>query len=338
MLDVVLVGCGFMGRMHASIWTRTEGARLVGVVDKDSGRVEAFAAEFGVSGFPDLDTALTATEAQAVDLCVPTDLHAALTIEAASLGRHVLVEKPMARDLEGADTMIATAKEAGARLMVAHCIRFWPEYVLLKEAVDDGRFGRLLSLDLARHGAFPTWAAENWLADERRAGGAALDMHCHDTDFAAYLLGEPDTISSWGTVDGRGVSGIATTMTFGETLVTLSGGWNLPQGAPFRMAYRAVFERGAMILDGALTIYEEGKEPFTPASEEDEIEGGGNLTSLGAYGAEIAEFVRCVAAGEDSPRCLPESSRASLALVLEEIARVHGGDDHSAEYAVARTD
>lgn len=311
-----------MGRMHATVWGKVEGARLVGVVDRDPERREPFAAEFGVPGFPDLASAQAAVAFDAVDVCLPTDRHAEFTIQAVALGKHVLCEKPMALDLPSADAMIAAAREAGVRLMIAHCIRFWPEYVWLKTAVDEERYGRLLSLDLNRYGAFPTWSSEGWLADETRSGGAALDMHIHDTDFARHLLGDPETLASWGTVDDRGVSQIFTTMSFGDTIVQAQGGWNLPAGTPFKMAYRAILERASAIFDaGSLTVYEEGEEPFSPEFPKTEVVGGGNVSDLGGYLHEIEEFVRCVAAGEDSSRCTPESSRESLALVLEEIGQ-----------------
>ncbi len=312
-----------MGRMHATVYGILDGAQLVGVVAKDGDRTQAFAVEFGVQAYPDLESAVAATGADAVDICLPTYLHREFAVKASRLGLHVLCEKPMAMTTEEASEMIGAAREAGKRLMVAHCIRFWPEYALLKEATDDGRYGRLLSLDLNRYGAFPTWSWNGWLGEEGRSGGAALDMHIHDTDFARFLLGEPDEVASWGTIDDRGISQIFSTMTFGGTIVQLQGGWNLPAGAPFKMAVRAIFERAVMIFDaGPLTVYEEGKEPFTPEFPKMETSGGGNISDLGGYYHELAEFVRCVRVGEDSPRCTPESSRDSLELVLREISLV----------------
>ena len=136
-------------------------------------------------------------EVDVVDICLPTDLHADFAVRALQMGKHVVCEKPMAISLAEADRMIEAARKSGRRLMIAHCIRFWPEYVELRRLVESGELGHLLSLSLTRYSPFPSWGSDNWLADERRAGGAALDLHIHDTDFAAYLMGRaPDEMAS----------------------------------------------------------------------------------------------------------------------------------------------
>ncbi|HMS55737.1 MAG TPA: Gfo/Idh/MocA family oxidoreductase, partial [Fimbriimonadaceae bacterium] len=253
----------------------------------------------------------------------PTFLHREFTVRALEAGVHVICEKPMALTTEDADAMIATAQTTGKSLMIGHCIRFWPEYAALKNLVDGGTLGRLLSLNLTRFGAFPTWSAENWLADPEKAGGGVLDMHIHDTDFAHYLLGTPETQTSWGSIDQRGASHVFTTMTYGQTIVHLEGGWNLPSSAPFKHAFRAVFERGLAMMDaGPLTIYEDGKEPVVPEFTKMSAAGGGNISDLGGYFHELDYFVDCLTSGRPFQTVTPESSRASLATTLEEIRQV----------------
>lgn len=307
-----------MGGMHASVYRQLQACELVGVSDRNPERAAKFGREHGC---PVFETQEALTEAvDAVDVCLPTDLHSDASVAALAAGRHVFCEKPMALTLEEADRMISAADAAGKQLMIGHCIRFWPEYALLKETCDEGRLGGLASLNLTRYGAFPSWSAENWLADETRAGGGALDMHIHDTDFALYLLGEPDSMTSRGTVDARGVSQIFTTMMYGPTIVHLEGGWNLPAGTPFKMAFRAIFEHGAMIMDaGPLTVYEDGKEPIIPKFQSMKAEGGGNISDLGGYYHELSYFVEKVGNNEPLETVTPQSSRLSLATALEEI-------------------
>jgi len=79
--------------------------------------------------------------------------------------------------------------------MVAQVIRFWPEYVKLKEIFDSGSLGKMVSISCARLSPTPTWAWNNWLLDSERSGGALLDLHIHDTDFLLYLLGKPQKAS-----------------------------------------------------------------------------------------------------------------------------------------------
>lgn len=313
--------------MHATVYGMLDRAKLVAVADRNIAKAQEFAAGYDIPAYSSLEDMLSSEDIDALDICLPTHLHAEATMRAASEGLHVLCEKPMALSIEEADAMIETCRSNGVRLMVAHCIRFWPEYVRLKNAVDSGEMGRLLSLNLTRYGQFPSWSSDNWLADEKLSGGGVLDMHIHDTDFALHLLGEPDSMESWGTIDARGPSHAFTTMQFGGTVVHLEGGWNLPPGAPFKMAFRAIFERGAMIFDaGPLTIYRDSGEHEVPQFVSMSAEGGGNISDLGGYFHEIDYFVNCLLDGKPMDLVTPESARLSLATTLREIAqiRAHG--------------
>jgi predicted dehydrogenase len=325
MQKVAIVGCGFMGRMHANVYGLLENAELVAFVDRKPEKRDTYSGEFNAPAYetlhelfekhPDLD---------AVDICLPTYEHKDATLAVASAKKHVFCEKPMALSVDEADEMISACDKAGVRLMIGHCIRFWPEYDLLKKMADDQRLGRLLSINLTRFGEFPFWSTDNWLADESKAGGGALDMHIHDTDYIHYLLGEPKSVSSWGTVDHRGTSQIFTTMTYPDgSIAHLEGGWNLPSNTPFKMAFRAIFERGAAIMDGApMTVYEAGKEPVVPEFPKMEAAGGGNISDLGGYYHELRYFIDRLESGEPFQITTPQSSRESLATTLEEIRQV----------------
>jgi predicted dehydrogenase len=309
--------------MHANVYGLLPDAEVVAAVDNRPEALGSFTEKFACPGFATLEEALDL--ADVVDICLPTDLHAEFIIKAAEAGKHVFCEKPMARTVEEAEKMARVCRERNVRLMIGHCIRFWPEYALLKEIVDDQRLGALLSINLTRYGAFPTWSAEQWLADETRAGGGVLDMHIHDTDYAHYLLGSPDKIVSCGTVDRHGPSHVFTTMQFGSTIAHLEGGWNLPPKTPFKMAFRAIFERGAAIMDaGPMTIYEDGQDPTIPTFDKMAAEGGGNLTDLGGYFVELQYFIDCLESGKPFEVVTPESSLQSLKTVFEEIRQIKG--------------
>ena len=323
MLRIGLVGCGFMGRMHANVYKTLDNAKLVGAADKNPDVSSKYANEFGANAYSSLEEMIASEEIDVVDICLPTYLHSEYTIKAAEAGKHVFCEKPMALSLDEADAMIAACEAAGVQLMIGHCIRFWPEYTILKKITDEATLGKLLSVNLTRYGAFPAWSSENWQADEAKAGGGVLDMHIHDTDFIHYLLGTPDSATSWGTVDSRGASQVFTTMTYGKTIAHLEGGWNLPGSAPFKHAFRAIFENGAAIMDaGPLTIYEEGKDPVVPEIPKMEAAGGGNISDLGGYYHELRYFVDRVGSGQPLEIVTPQTSRTSLATTLEEIRQI----------------
>jgi predicted dehydrogenase len=322
-MKVGLIGCGFMGRMHANVYKVLSGAELVAVADDKPQQAEAFERDFGVPAYSTLGEMMSAQELDAIDICLPTYLHKAATVEAVRAGKHIFCEKPMAMTVAEADEMIAETEKAGVQLMIGHCIRFWPEYVVVKNLVDDGSMGKLVSINLTRYGQFPFWSIDNWLADESKAGGGVLDMHIHDTDYIHYLLGEPDAIESWGSVDERGPSHVFTTMTYGDTIAHLEGGWNLPTKTPFKMAFRAIFECGAAIMDaGPLTLYRPDQEPEVVTFPPMKTEGGGNISDLGGYYYELEYFVRCLQEGKPFETVTPQTSRKSLETTLEEIRRL----------------
>ncbi|MCE2766293.1 MAG: Gfo/Idh/MocA family oxidoreductase [Fimbriimonadaceae bacterium] len=318
MLKVGVVGCGFMGKMHSSVYAMLPNAEFVGVYDVSEERGKPVAEKHGVAFFSDFEA--FAASVDAIDICLPTYLHAEYTVKAAELKKHVLCEKPMALTTADAEKMVAACRENDVRLMIAHCIRFWPEYALLKKLTVEGQLGALVSLNLTRYGEFPSWSSNDWLSNEELTGGAALDMHIHDTDYALYLLGKPLEVFSAGTYDDKGLSHIFSTFVYSNTVVHLEGGWNLPPGAPFKMAFRAVFENGAAIWDGGpMTVYEKGKDPVVPEFPKMSTAGGGNISDLGGYYHEIKHFVDRVLSGEEFDVSTPESSLDSLTVALEEI-------------------
>jgi predicted dehydrogenase len=321
MLRVGIAGCGFMGRMHASAYSLIDGVEVAAFYDRRPEKREAYAADCGAEPIGSFDQLVESVDA--VDVCLPTNLHASHTVQALRAERPVLCEKPMALTLEEADQMVEAAEQTGQTLLIGHCIRYWPEYALLKQIADDGRYGPLLSVNLTRYGEFPHWSSDNWLADENLSGGGALDMHIHDTDFALYLLGEPDEVRSFGTVDSTGAAHAFTTMRFGTAVAHLEGGWNLPPKTPFKMAFRAVFERAAAIMDGGpMTVFPRDGEPWIPEFPKMEAAGGGNISDLGGYYHEVKDFVDCVREGRKPTVVTPGSSRRSLAMALEEIRQI----------------
>ena len=92
---------------------------------------------------------------EAVDICLPTDMHAAVAIEALRAGKHVLVEKPMALDSEAAEQMLSAAKAAGKMLMVGQVLRFFPAYRAMADEVKSGRVGKVHSVLFRRRCAAP---------------------------------------------------------------------------------------------------------------------------------------------------------------------------------------
>jgi predicted dehydrogenase len=228
----------------------------------------------------------------------------------------------MALTLGQADQMIEAAREADRLLMIAQCIRFWPEYLYLRQAVRDGRYGNLLSLNMYRLGGRPIWSWENWFLDPAQSGGTILDLHIHDVDYVNYLLGLPDQIqASARQTEATGSYDIvhAVYNYSGGPQVHIHAGWSMAQ-IPFNAGFDAWFERGFVRYDG------KADPPLVTFQDLVKADGQTPQYEKGdAYADEIAYFCRCVQEGQVPAECPPKSARDSLGLVKKEIAAIESG-------------
>lgn len=246
-----------------------------------------------------------------VDICLPTDLHAEVSITALTAGKHVLCEKPMALTSADCDRMIAAAQESNRILMIAQVLRFWPEYMALKDFVSEQKHGAARSATFIRQCGMPDWS--KWLPVPARSGGAVIDLLVHDIDQAISLFGMPQWVSAkqLGDVDAL----TATLFYPGGPEVRVQGGWFTP-GAPLQMSFQVRAERAEMELtpDGLMLSDQSGQRK--------KVE-----TSGDGYEAEIIYFMTCVRESKQPQRCLPaDSARAiKLALAMKE-SRAMGGE------------
>jgi len=232
----------------------------------------------------------------------------------------------MALTFADAKEMAKTARKTGVKFMVAHVIRFWPEYQLLKEYHDKKKLGKLLALSMTRVSPRPTWSWNNWLMNPSKSGAALVDLHVHDADFVRYLLGEPQSVESAGTAKKGGWDYVFTQYGYPNIAVSAEGGWNMPPGFPFCMSYRAVFEKGTLDFSTSkspsLALYPAAggvEHPALPKPQVNAASAGGNISDLGGYYNEIRYFVDCILKGVEPQVVTPEDAAASVALIEREI-------------------
>ena len=113
--------------------------------------------------YPSIDEMLEKEELDILDICLPTYLHVPTAVKAMKKGIHVLSEKPISLKEEDIELAYSTAKENNVCFMIAQVLRFWPEYELIKELYDSGKYGKLLSGYMGRLGSYPTWSWDNWM-------------------------------------------------------------------------------------------------------------------------------------------------------------------------------
>ena len=327
MIKTAVVGAGFMGKMHAACYENLPNAQLVGIVDEDVEKAKETADTYGAKVYPSLE-GLLSEPVDIVDICVPTYLHKGIVIESAKAGKNVLCEKPIALNVGDADEVISETKRAGVKFMVAHVIRFWPEYVKFKEIFDSRRLGKLRSLTCERFSPTPTWSWQNWLMDPGKSGSALVDLHIHDTDFISYLLGKPESVFSRTVETEIGHSHVWSIFEYPGVVAVAEGGWDFAANFPFRMAFVAVFERGVVEFDSrgerTLAVYD-GESVEYPEIQSKKAEGGGNISELGGYYNEVKYFVECVEKNKEPEIVTPEGARDSLELVLTELKSAENG-------------
>jgi predicted dehydrogenase len=185
-MRVGIVGAGTMGEIHATAWSSTT-ARLIGFVSAQKSQSDRLAHRFETRSYNALAELLE--DVDIVDICTPTASHRSMVLEAAASGKHVLCEKPIALRPEDAQAMIQACNQAGVRFFICMVVRFFPQYRLAKDLVDDGKIGRLTVMRLKRVSYPPQKQADNWYLDETRSGGMIVDLMIHDFDFARWLAG-----------------------------------------------------------------------------------------------------------------------------------------------------
>lgn len=320
-VKVAILGLGFMGSTHAKGLRHIPDAELSAVMDMDplrlSGDLTGIQGNIGGPGekmdfsgvrrYATIEDVVADPDAEVVDVCLPTYLHAPAAIAALRTGKHVLVEKPMALDGEAADRMIAEADRAGRLLMVAQVLRFAPAYRALIDFVKCGRLGPIRSAVFCRRCAAPAWGA--WMLDSARSGGGVFDLLTHDGDMCLHLFGQPESVSATGFESMK--NGIDTML--GQLhypnigCVTIIGGWHHAGSYPFSMEFTVVGDEGTFEYSStcrpATVHWADGRmEPL-------------KLEEFDWYRAEIAYFLECCRTGSAPTLCPPRESAAAVKLM-----------------------
>ncbi len=329
MVKVGIIGLGMMGRTHYEAYENVAEAQVVAVSDQDpkraagdltgtSGNVIAG----GISKLPmERITGTTdyrqllASDVDVVDVCVPTTQHLEVATAALRAGKHVLCEKPLARTLAEGEQIAKAAREAKGFFMPAMVMRFWPQWVWLKQAVSTGMYGKVRSAMFRRVASMPA----GWYANGAMSGGAALDLHVHDVDFIHHLFGRPKALVARGYTKTSGELDHVTSQFFYDDVphVTAEGSWCMADGFGFKMQYTVNFENATADFDLAreqpLLLSQGGKtEPIACES------------GMG-YEAELRYFVNCVKTGERPTVVTAEDGVECLRLIDAERESVRSG-------------
>jgi len=315
MFRVGLVGAGFMGGFHAAGWAHTP-ATLAAIFAADYDQMHALCQRTGAQPVDSLDALLDAVDV--VDICTPTHLHHGMALKAAAAGKHVICEKPLARTPEQAAEMIAACRAAGVTLLPAHVVRFFPQYALAKQTVDEGAVGRVAVVRLSRVSSGPAWAADSWFTDFDKSGGMMLDLMLHDFDYARWVAGEVESVFAK-SVGARNPGerqdyGLAILRHTNGALSNIEGGWAYPPPM-FRTALEIAGDGG--LIEGPA----EGAIPLGVYLRQTG-EGGDAITGVPSsplaedpYTTQIKHFYDVIA-NNAAPRVTAEDGLAALRIAF----------------------
>ncbi|HID22365.1 MAG TPA: Gfo/Idh/MocA family oxidoreductase [Planctomycetaceae bacterium] len=343
MIRIGMIGIGFMGMTHYEASNRLEtdkatglrkfvgsklrGAKLVAIAEPVQERLDgdwtSIQGNFGPRGsrmdlshlrrYSDYQELLADPEIDLVDVCVPTEYHEPVTLDAVRAGKHVFVEKPLSIDLAAAKRMVRAAERAGVMLMVGHVLPFFPEFAFIVECVQSGKYGRLLAAHFRRVITVPWWSET--VADFRRVGGWGIDLHIHDNHLIRYLCGMPRQVFARGRIDDGYLNHTQTIYVYDEPDLAISAvsGGLAARGLEFAHGYELYFEK-ATVLFHAGTIAGEWcvDRPLTVLTADGKVrhpkpKGGTEWCS--AFTAELQQAVNGVKAGQE-----PEGLSGRLAL------------------------
>ena len=326
-LKVGVIGLGSMGSTHLDIYSQISEVEVVAVADPIKNRLDGSSkAEGNISGqaqgsvvgleakqYLDGMDLINDPDIELVDICVGTNLHFVFVEAALAKGKHVLVEKPLARTYDEAKKIVELALNSSTYIMSAMCLRYWPAWVWLKKVIDNKQYGRCLSLTCKRQTSHPPGT---FYSNDDECGGALLDLHVHDTDFINYCFGMPKAVFSQGYKGpSGGIDHVATHYIYDQSqnapLVTAEGTWTMQEGYGFNMSYTANFEKATAcyLLDDeeTLTLFRSSYEPEIIKLDE----------GMG-YEFEIRSFVDEILRGEKSDMALLNQAAKSIAIIEAE--------------------
>ncbi|UJW77110.1 inositol 2-dehydrogenase [Rhizobium sp. SL42] len=181
-VNFALLGAGRIGRVHAKAVSSNPDARLLAVADAFPAAAQSIAAQYGAE-VRTIEEIEAARDIDAVIICTPTDTHADLIERFARAGKAIFCEKPVDLDVERVRACISVVKQTGAKLMVGFNRRFDPHFMAVKQAIDDGRIGKVEMITITSRDPGPP--PLDYIG---RSGGIFRDMTIHDFDMARFLL------------------------------------------------------------------------------------------------------------------------------------------------------
>ena len=269
-LGIGVLGFGFIGNIHAKAAVNCPDTELVGVWTLPDHTRENYKALYPDKRSYDSPEEMAADpDIHAVAIGTPNSLHFPQGKLMLDAGKHVLVEKPMAMDLDEAKALSDVAVDSELRLMVGHMWRFDREVLAVKKLLDEDSLGEIVKTK--GYGIHENWGPSGWFTDKALAGGGALvDMGVHAIDAVRFLLSDPQPLSVYATistqygnydVDDTGI--LIIQWDNGTTSIIESGWWHPHMDGP-EASTQLFGKKGYARVYPTMAKFSEDREPWIP--------------------------------------------------------------------------
>jgi UDP-N-acetyl-2-amino-2-deoxyglucuronate dehydrogenase len=320
---IALVGCGRISKNHFEAIDKIDGLELVAVCDADPERAKRAGEEWKVPWFTSYEKMLAESNADVVTIATPSGLHPEQGVAAANAGKHVVMEKPMAISLTGADALVHACDKAGVQLFVVKQNRLNPPVQLLKRAVDRNRFGRLYMASCTVHWARPQeyYDQAPWRGTWEFDGGAFMNQASHYVDLIQWVMGPVESVIAKTATLARRIetedSGIAI-LKFRSGALGSIGVTMLAYPRNLEGSLTILGEKGSVKIGGTAVNKIEHWE-FADHDDDDKLVESANTNPPNVYGLGHHGYYRNVLAvlrGEAKPDTDGRAGRKSLELIL----------------------
>lgn len=328
MTKLLVVGCGSIGRRHIGNF-RAAGVDYIGGADTRQDRLDQANEQHGLDGsWLDYRDALAQESFDAVAVTTPPHLHTEIAQAAAEAGCHLLIEKPLAKDLNGLDQLAQTLQEKERLCFVAYCYRFIPSVLKMREVVQSGRLGKVYAARLQFSSYLPDWHPWEdyrtfYMAKKEQGGGALLD-DSHGIDLMRWLFGEVVSVNAWvGNVSNLEISSddLATMRMVFDSGVRGEAHFDLMGRTP-RLSLEIIGSEGTLLwdrIDHKIEVFDADSKTWQvfPYTHND-------LMSM--YPNEVAHFLGCLR-GEEQPLVDLADARKTLSVLMAAFRSSEEGRD-----------
>jgi predicted dehydrogenase len=320
-MNVAIVGCSAMGRLHAAVVARC-GLNIVACADADERAAKALAKHYDAVGTMDMHQVIRRPDVDIVVIATPTPTHEEYVVAAAKEGKHIFCEKPFCLTEAACKRALTAVKRAKVKLFVGHVVRYFQEFEALRGHIAAGTIGEPGWAKLYRGGLFPG-VPGSWFRDYTQSGGVTLDCMIHDLDWARYVFGEPDRIycQTLRRTEPEAIDYSQVTMRMASgVIVTLIGTWAHPSG--FRV-------KAEICGSGGMLQYDSADSPVN--AQQRQVRGAGptmivpaSPVEKGPYQLEWEDFLGWIE-GRNEPRVDPQDALRAVEMARAAIKSADTG-------------